>query len=189
MSGSLRPLIAPAGAPARLGHRPLPSYRHVPGLTPHPVTHADGHSYGVVEETISLAGLQLPRDWRACDEYLEGIDLFNRAFFWEAHEAWEAAWLAAGTDTVVGRYLQGLIQASAALLKRHVGMQRGALNLLKKSRRNLGPAIDWLRSAGEERFMGIRLDEWQPALEQYVSAGDRRFPFLDPRPLSLARRR
>ena len=80
----------------------------------------------------------------------------NRAFFWEAHEAWEAVWLAAGAETPVGRFLQGLIQAAAALLKRHVGMETGARNLLAKSRRNLGPAYEWLRAADRERFMGIR---------------------------------
>lgn len=182
MSDPLRPLEPPIGAPARFGHRALPRYRHVPGLTPHPVTHPDGHSYGLVEETISLAGVDLPRDWRSCAEYLEGIDLFNRAFFWEAHEAWEAVWLAAGTDTVVGRYLQGLIQAAAALLKQHVAMRVGAMNLLAKSSLNLKPANDWLRVAGEERYMGVRLDEWQQALERHLVDGKAEFPFLEPRP-------
>jgi len=188
MSETLRPLVAPVGAPPRLGRQPLPSYRHVPGLTPHPVTHSSGHSHGLVEEPYLLAGLDLPRDWRSCAPYLEGVDLFNRAFFWEAHEAWEAAWLAVGAGTVVGRYLQGLIQAAAALLKHHVAMETGVRNLLRKSRRNLEPADGWLDAAGTDRFMGIRLREWRRQVERYLSEGgglpegDVPFPFLYLRP-------
>lgn len=182
-----RPLVPPTGAPPRFGNHALPSYRHVPGLTPHPVTHPDGHSHGVVEVPLDPDSLELPSDWQSCASYLDGIDLFNRAYLWEAHEAWEAVWLAAGAETVVGRFLQGLIQAAAAMLKRHVGMPRGARNLLAKSARNLTPATEWLGAAGEERFMGIRLDEWQEALECYLEDGTSAYPFLDPVPRPVGR--
>ncbi|HXG59644.1 MAG TPA: DUF309 domain-containing protein [Thermoanaerobaculia bacterium] len=54
--------------------------------------------------------------------FLEGVERFNRQRFWDAHEAWEELWLAAGSDLV--RFLQGLIQLAAAY--HHV--QRGTLS-------------------------------------------------------------
>lgn len=52
----------------------------------------------------------------------EGIDLFNTAQFWSAHEAWERDWLTAAGDEKI--FLQGLIQLAAAF--HHV--QRGTLS-------------------------------------------------------------
>ncbi|HYE77871.1 MAG TPA: DUF309 domain-containing protein, partial [bacterium] len=47
--------------------------------------------------------------------YLEGIRLFNGGCFFEAHEAWESAWLRAeGRERM---FYQGLIQAAAAFVK------------------------------------------------------------------------
>ena len=45
----------------------------------------------------------------------EGIALFNQGRFWEAHEAWEDAWLAEEGPTKL--FLQGLIQLTAAFHK------------------------------------------------------------------------
>jgi predicted metal-dependent hydrolase len=146
-------------------------------VTPHPVTHPEGHSFGLPEEAASLDGVRLPDDWRDCLEYLEGIDLFNRAYFWEAHEAWEAVWHAVGTDTTVGRYLQGLIQVAAALLKHHLGMETGVRNLLAKSARNLEPSHEWLRRRGSDRFMGVSLAEWETRVRAFVD-GEVAYPFL-----------
>jgi len=124
-----------------------------------------------------LAGLELPGDWRACELYLEGIDLFNRAFLWEAHEAWEAVWHAAGQESTVGRYLQGLIQVAAALLKRQLEMETGVRNLLAKSERNLEPARAWLHATDAERFMGLALREWEAAVRDYLDRAGA-YPFL-----------
>jgi uncharacterized protein len=43
-----------------------------------------------------------------------GRELFNAGEFWEAHEAWEPAWLAAREPDRT--FFQGLIQAAAALV-------------------------------------------------------------------------
>ena len=56
-------------------------------------------------------------DWRKDMGYLHGIDLFNHACYWEAHEAWEHRWLHVTEEKLLRKHLQGLIQASAALLK------------------------------------------------------------------------
>jgi hypothetical protein len=144
------------------------------------VTHVEGHSYGAEAETARIAGLELPRDWSLCAAYIEGVDLFNRAYFWEAHEAWEALWHAVGHDTLVGRYLQGLIQASAALLKQHSDIDRGAASLHAKSIRNLAPARRWLSARSQDRFMGVALVAWQSSLADYLSDSRCPFPFLAP---------
>ena len=44
-----------------------------------------------------------------------GRDAFNRGEWFEAHERWERAWLVAGEPEK--RYLQGLVQVCAALIK------------------------------------------------------------------------
>lgn len=104
--------------PPRYTDRPFPSYRFVPGRAPHPVRDPDGHSYNKPPLQLSpfAAG-----DWQSCDEYLYGIDLFNHGYWWEAHEALEAVWVAAGRQTETGLFVQGLIQIAVAHLKMYQG--------------------------------------------------------------------
>ncbi len=65
--------------PRFLPDRPFPPYAYVPGETPHPTRDPGGHSYGaefVIPEPPD------PDNWRACRDYLYGIDLFNHGFYW-----------------------------------------------------------------------------------------------------------
>lgn len=172
------PLAPPPGAPPRLTRRDFPAYRYVPDVEPHPSTDPRGHSYGAAEEPLELGDLRLPRDWRSVGDYLYGIDLFNAAFFWEAHESWEAIWHAVGHETLVGRCVQGLIQAAAALLQHHRGRVGGARTLLERSRSNLEGAHDWMARHGRSTFMGVDLAPWQSTLEAYVEGESSDFPFL-----------
>jgi hypothetical protein len=64
--------------PRLLPDRPFPPYAYVPGDTPHPTRDPGGHSYGAEFETPEPPG---PEDWRACRDYLYGIDLFNHGFY------------------------------------------------------------------------------------------------------------
>ena len=75
----------PGGRVRRYSRRPLPAYRYVPRLHPHPVRDARGHSH--------RGGLKLTRhgpwsadEWRTLDDWLYGVDLFNRFYFWEAQD-------------------------------------------------------------------------------------------------------
>jgi predicted metal-dependent hydrolase len=61
--------------------------------------------------------------------FRRGVELFNREEFWDAHEAWEAEWLAATGERA--QLLQGLIQLAAACY--HV--QKGTLRSAEKLRR------------------------------------------------------
>lgn len=172
----LRHLSAPTSPPSRVTDRAFPTYRHVPGLTPHPVTHPDGHSHDVEEHPVDPGCHDLPHNWSACAHYLFGIDLFNHAYHWEAHEEWEAVWHAVGHDSEPGQFLQGLIQVSAALLKHHMGVAGGAASLKRKAFRRLDGVQEAWRDDGA--YMGIEVEPWRRAVEQFLTGESERFPFL-----------
>jgi predicted metal-dependent hydrolase len=116
---------------SRYSQRSFPPYRYLPfqaGSTlPHPRTDPNGHSYSDEEDYLPNFS---PDDWRTCEPYLYGIDLFNHSYWWEAHESLETVWLAAGQkSTLCGKFVQGLIQLAGAQLKRFIDEPRGALSL------------------------------------------------------------
>ena len=117
----------------RYTQRPLPAYRHVPGKTPHPTQHPDGHSFG--RPALSLPDLN-HEDWRKCQEYLFGIDLFNEGYWWECHEVLEGLWHAAGVGSVAGHVLQAIILCAAAHLKAATDQPAGAMRLHDHSLRH-----------------------------------------------------
>jgi len=117
----------------RYTRRPFPPYRYLPFQNdpahPHPRNDPAGHSYLQEEEYLPHFA---PDDWATCEPYLYGIDLFNYGYWWEAHEALETVWLAAGQkSTVCGLFIQGLIQLAGAQLKRFLDEPRGASSLTR----------------------------------------------------------
>jgi len=119
----------------------------------------------------------LPEAWSDCGEYRFGVDLFNRAFLWEAHEAWEVVWIGAGKQSVPARFVQGLIQVAAALLRAHVGTPAGARTLLIKATRRFESVERRLQSTGGTRYMGVDLAAWRPSVWRYLESGGD-YPFL-----------
>lgn len=120
-------------SPQRYTDRALPVYRHVLGVTPHPTRDPAGHSYGLpVPELPDLN----TTDWRHCEHYLYGIDLFNEGYWWECHEALEALWHAAGIGSPAAHALQAVIQCAAAHLKAAANCPRGAVRLHQHSERH-----------------------------------------------------
>jgi hypothetical protein len=98
--------------------RALPRQAYVPGKGAQRPDTAGEHSLGAELPPPSY----LPEQrWLDNTEYLWGIDLYNRGFLWEAHEAWEGLWRAAEHDAMQRRFLQGLIQCAAACLKAAMG--------------------------------------------------------------------
>jgi predicted metal-dependent hydrolase len=77
-----------------------------------------------------------------------GIDLFNAGYFWEAHEAWELAWIPDrhGPDR---NFYKGLIQIAAGYLHARRGNRRGALIKWRSG-------ADFLREYGPEH-RGVQL--------------------------------
>lgn len=59
----------------------------------------------------------------ASNHFYEGLDLFNNAEWFDAHEAWEDAWHLASGDQK--RFLQGLIQCAVTLEHVRRGNPRG----------------------------------------------------------------
>lgn len=105
-------------------------------------------------------------NWAATEAYLYGVDLFNYGYWWEAHERWEACWVAAGRRTETGRFVQGLIQIAVACLKRHQGFidiarvkaWQGLEKFPRHARCGLGIVIPELRAAVEASFFGNRCE-------------------------------
>lgn len=142
----------PTGDSNRLTDRPLPSYAHTPGVTPHPVSDPEGHSHG---EEASAAEPLDPTRWRENSDYCYGIDLFNGGFYWEAHEAWERVWIACGRRGESADFLKGLIKLAAAALKHREGRPKGV-------RRHASRALELLPDAAAV-FAGVDLADLRRA--------------------------
>ena len=142
-------------------NRDFPSYRYVPRLTPHPVKDPDGHSYRTTSEDI-VSSVYNASDWSENADYLYGVDLFNFAYWWEAHEAWEGDWASAtGTQKL---FLQGMIQISASLIKWNVKQFRGMRSLSTSGREKLQKV-----SIESESFMGIDISQFTKRLDSFFS--------------------
>jgi predicted metal-dependent hydrolase len=83
------------------------------------------------------------------------VDLHNFAYWWEAHEAWEGLWQLTDKRCEQAQFLQGLIQVSAALLKRHMGSPEGSEILFGEAIGRLAPIAN-----AHPRYMGLDLPEY-----------------------------
>lgn len=128
----------------RYTNRNLPAYRFLPGQTPHPRRHPQGHSFAQPEP--QPRPFELER-WMASEDYLYGIDLYNWTYWWEAHEVFEAFWHAYGRRTPAGNFFQALIQCAVANLKHELGDEQATRNLVSR-------ALARLRQ-GPDHYMGL----------------------------------
>ena len=110
-----------------------------------------------------------PAAWKASETYLRGVDLFNFAYWWESHEAFEALWHGAGRRGVEADFFQALIQLAAAEMKWWIARDDRARALTERAR---------VRLAGvPSPFFGVDVR----ALDQEAGArlgGTRRTPLL-----------
>lgn len=174
MSAAPREIADPGPRP-RYGTRPLPAYRFVPGLHPHPTRDPGGHSYGAHERAPRR---WTPEEWPALEDWLAGVDLFNAHYFWEAHEAWEGLWATQPRASSPALFLQGLIQIAAALLKQHLGSEGGARTLA-------GEGLAKLRrlEGCQPRMMGLDLGVTIAALAAHFETPVGALPDLARAPL------
>lgn len=102
--------------------------------------------------------------------FRRGAELWNRRLFWEAHEAWEEPWRAAGRESRTGRFLQGLILLAAAAVKHERGASGPAQRLADRGARRL-------REAGET---APRFDApaFASAVQSWITGGRRTPPRL-----------
>lgn len=151
----------------RYSDRPFPPYRFVPRLAPHPYRDPEGHSFGRgVPKVTAFA----PDAWRTAEDYLLGIDYYNFAFWWEAHEILEEIWHKVGHRTEQGRFLQGLIQVAAGLLHRAAGHP-------KTFRLQIGKGLERLATVSDP-FMGVAVAPLIGEFEAVLAHPSRPYPLI-----------
>jgi hypothetical protein len=104
----------------------FPAYRYVPDRGAHPRRDAAGHSYGRSEPHAAPLD---PAAWAQSSVYLLGVDLYNYAYWWEAHECFEVLWHQTNKEGPLGNLLQGVIQIAASNLKRFMEAESAAQKL------------------------------------------------------------
>ncbi|EBA09443.1 DUF309 domain-containing protein [Sagittula stellata] len=112
---------------------------YVPGRTPRP---PDGAYDALKEVSVPL---------QACGAWHAGLRFYRDGAFWEAHEVWEAVWMAAPEKSAEKLMVQGVIQLANARLKRRMGRDAAADRLEEI-------AADLMREAwarGGEAVMGV----------------------------------
>ena len=161
MTNELKPIEPPDPNHRRYSTKPFPPYRFVPGFNPHPTIDPEGHSYGRAEEEIEIFD---PAKWQKNETYLFGVDLYNYAYWWESHEAFEGLWGALPKNDPLSHFLQGLIQISAAFLKWHMHEKRGVMSLYHSG-------MNYLKLAQKEKsaYMGLDLDPHLQKLKQHFA--------------------
>jgi len=135
-----------------LPHRTLPPYSYVPGEYPHPHRDPDGHSHGV---DVGELNVLTESAWRECESYPWGVDLLNAGYYWEAHEAWEQAWIRVGRAGPIADFLKALIKLAAAGVKAREGREPGV-------RRHALRSVELLTISALQKhadFLGLSLDD------------------------------
>lgn len=152
----------------RYSSHPFPTYRFVPGQTPHPRRHPLGHSHGQPEPAPQL----FPTDqWQLSADYRYGIDLYNFAYWWEAHEIFEAFWHLSGRDSEQGNFFQTLIQLAAANLKHFIRNDIATRNLVDAG-------IIRLHNIPTPYYMGIDIEHLVQALHRYLDRAHPHIPLI-----------
>jgi predicted metal-dependent hydrolase len=90
-----------------------------------------------------------------------GIELFNRGLYWEAHEAWEEAWIPDRRGPEGGFY-KGLIQVAAGCLHHSRRNRRGAVNKWRSGAGYLRPYLPVHR--------GLDLEALVAAVHSFLAA-------------------
>jgi hypothetical protein len=153
--------------PPLLTNRPLPPYTYIPGRFPHPVSDPAGHSHGLEAKQVT----PLSRDnWSSCEAYLHGFDLFNHGYYWEAHEAWESCWHAAGRQGKTADFLKGLIKMAAAGVKHLQGQPAGVFSHSCRACQLWNQDFSSLES-GEGNIFGLAARELQEMAETICNNG------------------
>ena len=123
-----------------------------------------------------------PEAWRQSAEYLYAADLFNHGFYWEAHEAWESLWHAAGRRGPVATWLKSLIKLAAAGVKAREGNPVGVERHARRSLELVSELQCELRES-QQSYGGLPLEDVEAIARSLVaSAADR---FARPQPETL----
>lgn len=149
----------------------LPCRAHVPGTGTAPDRAPLEAAKGLVRRPVTA------ELWESDAAYRYGAALYVNGFFWEAHEVWEAVWLACPPNGAERRFLRGLIQLANAALKIRMERPRAAVRLLRETVELTSEGI----ACRTESFMGVALAPLRAAAEELARALDetQRHPTLD----------
>jgi hypothetical protein len=159
-----------SSAPRRYSTIDLPSYSYVPGFTPHPVSDPRGHRH---RRPAQAAAPLDPDAWPSSDGYRYAIDLFNYGYYWEAHEAWETLWHAAGRRGALAAWLKALIMLAAAGVKLREGNARGARRHANRALELLGglpPAPSATAAEPNAGYCGLPLPQVETIAAEVLAA-------------------
>jgi len=106
-----------------------------------------------------------------------GVELFNRALYWEAHEAWEEAWTPDRHGPDRGFY-KGLIQVAAGCLHYHRRNRRGAVNKWRSGADYLRPYLPGHRGVALAPLVG-RVDGFLAAMDGEAWPEGLEMPLID----------
>lgn len=135
---------------------PFPEYRHVPGVNLE-IQGRFGHS----EDPI--IDLPDPGSWRDNTDYLFGVDLFNYAYWYEAHAIWNPLWHRASGNYRL--FINGLALVSDALLHHHQRNLRELRDLMSEGTGKLTAVLN----AEGDLYMGLNLHQLMRSLDSFIS--------------------
>lgn len=93
-------------------------------------------------------------------EFARGVELFNHAHFFDAHEVLEDLWRPIPRDAPLRRHLQGMVQVAVAFHHESTGNYVGTRSVLARALRNLNGA--------ESSFPSLDLDRLRTELELWL---------------------
>jgi predicted metal-dependent hydrolase len=103
-------------------------------------------------------------------DFNRGIDLFNRAHFFDAHEVLEDVWRSLPRDRPTRRHLQGMVQLAVAFHHESTGNHVGARSVLERAMCNLNGADRSFPDLDLDRLR-IELELWRRYLDDSGRAG------------------
>jgi Domain of unknown function (DUF309) len=107
------------------------------------------------------------------ENFKRGLDLFNRAHFFDAHEALEDVWRPLPRDRPVRRHLQGIVQLAVAFHHESTGNYVGARSVLERAMRNLNGADNSFPEVDFDRLRA-ELMPWRKYLDDAGSADEKK---------------
>ena len=135
---------------------PFPNHKYIPGKSIHPTKGKNGFHIPNIAKDLSEFNTET---WHNSQKYLYAIDLFNFGYWWEAHEVLEDLWIQTGKTTSLAKFIQGLIQISAALLKDFQSKSQAAEKLAAKGLAKL--------RLQQGIFLGIDVKQFTTDVELY----------------------
>jgi predicted metal-dependent hydrolase len=109
----------------------LPARRHIPGSASVPDRAPLDAAKALTPPRVTA------HTWHDAPAYPYGLHLHAHGYFWEAHEVWEAVWLATAPNSGERHLLAGLIQLANACLKLEMAQPKAALRLLQAAQDHL----------------------------------------------------